>query len=106
MAWTTSKRKEELPPNWQTLRREAKRRAKGQCEDTRNGKRCTRKGRDLHHTNRDNHTLDTMQWLCRPCHNRHTNRQAKAAQHARYIEAKKRPLEAHPGAPAGSLPWL
>lgn len=99
MAWSTSQRKTELPANWQSLRAQAKARAGGVCErrDT-TGTRCTAQGRELHHTgDKHDHRLENLQWICPPHHQEETNRQAKAAQHTKYVAAKKRTPEPHPG---------
>lgn len=98
MAWDTSRRRDQLPPNWQDLRRQTRTRADGICEHTDNGVRCTSLGTDCHHTGRnDDHRLEALQWLCRPHHDIETRRQSREAWNRRYIEAKKRDPEAHPG---------
>lgn len=99
MPWETSHRKSELPGNWAELRKQAKARAEGVCEwrDSR-GVRCTRQGRELHHAgDKFDHDLVSLMWICTEHHKLETDAQGKAAQHAKYIAAKKRPGEAHPG---------
>ena len=98
MAWDTSRRRDQLPPNWHDLRRQAKTRAQGICEHHTNGQRCTNTGTELHHT-QDNtdHRLEVLEWICRDCHRAETQRQAREAQTARYTTAKKRHPEPHPG---------
>ena len=99
MAWNTSHRKTELPHNWADLRKQARARADDICEwrDS-NGTRCTSPGRELHHTgNKHDHALSSLMWICTAHHKAETDKQAKAAQHAKYVTAKKRPREAHPG---------
>lgn len=96
--WASSNRRDQLPPNWQTLRRQAKTRAHGICEHATNGQRCTNPGTELHHTrDNDDHRLEVLEWICRDCHRAETQRQSREAWNKRYIEAKKRDPETHPG---------
>lgn len=97
MAWHTSRRRESLPPDWAKRRRECIRRAGGICEHrTRNGIRCKREATDAdHRTHRDNH--DDLQALCSEHHKQKTQREARAAQNAKYMHARKRTPEQHPG---------
>lgn len=90
------------------MRRRIKARAKGRCEYVdRDGKRCTRDGTDLHHKgNKHDHRDLMLMWICEPHHKGETQKQAKAAQHAKYVAARRHPVERHPGAPPGSLPWI
>lgn len=98
MAWNTSQRRTQLPPNWEDLRRQAKTRAHGICEHHTNGQRCTNPGTELHHTgDNTDHRLETLEWICRDCHKAETQQQARAAQTAKYTTARKRPPETHPG---------
>lgn len=99
MPWATSNRRATLPKDWSTIRRRIKARADGICEwrDT-HGNRCTSQGTDCHHTGRSNdHSDENLMWICRTHHDMVTKQQAKAAQHARYVTAKKRQPEQHPG---------
>lgn len=99
MGWDSSRRRDQLPPNWQQLRRAAKTRAHGYCEHVNDdGTRCTNPGTDLHHAgDRNDHRLEALQWLCREHHDVQTRRQSREAWNKRYIEAKKRSPETHPG---------
>lgn len=98
MAWDTSTRRTQLPSNWQDLRRQAKQRANGICEHKTNGVRCTNPGKELHHTaDNTDHRLEVLEWICRSCHRNETQRQSREAWNKRYIEARKREPEAHPG---------
>lgn len=98
MAWDTSNRRAELPANWQQLRAQAKQRAHGICEHITDGARCTRQGRELHHTgDKHDHSLDMLEWICTECHKRETWQQARAAQTAKYVTARRREPEGHPG---------
>lgn len=97
MAWHTSRRRESLPRDWAKRRAACIRNAGGICEHrSRDGIRCTRVATDAdHRTHRDNH--DDLQALCSLHHKRKTQREAKAAQHAKYTAARRRPPEQHPG---------
>ena len=99
MGWTTSRRRDELPSNWQQLRRQTFTRCGGICEHREpDGQRCTNRATDCDHIKRGNdHSLDNLQGLCSEHHKAKTQREAKQSQRARYIEARKRPQEDHPG---------
>lgn len=91
MPWATSTRRHRLPSNWQTLRRQVKARAKGQCEWTEQGDRCTNPGTDCDHiTPGDDHSLNNLQWLCRFHHKIKTSRETRRA-------TNRKPTEPHPG---------
>jgi hypothetical protein len=97
MPWSTSNRRASLPPDWAQRRKLCITRAGGQCEhrDSR-GKRCPQPATDAdHRTDRMNH--DDLQALCSDHHKQKTQREARAAQHAKYTAAKKRAPEPHPG---------
>ena len=85
MAWT-GERKADLPPDWEQRRRAVKARANGMCE------KCGARGTDCHHAgDRMDHRIESLQWVCRDCHNAETQAQARAAQ--RRIAAKgKHPM--------------
>jgi 5-methylcytosine-specific restriction endonuclease McrA len=97
MTWSTSDRRQRLPPNWQTLRRQARDRAHGLCEATRHDPRCDGKGTDADHiTAGDSHHLANLQWLSGPCHRAKTARET-AARNRQTAALKRRPVERHPG---------
>lgn len=65
MPWHTSSRRQQLPPNWNTIRRAVRERADGTCEHP----GCTAPGTDCDHiTDPTDHSLDNLQWLCLPHH--------------------------------------
>lgn len=98
MAWDTSNRRHQLPPNWQDLRRQVKARAQGICEYIDNEVRCTTPGTECHHTgHNEDHSINKLQWICTEHHKRETWKQARQSQTERYITARKRPPETHPG---------
>lgn len=108
MGWETSDRRASLPRDWHRRRQRAKTRSGGQCEQVGStGKRCPRPGTDAHHTGEsDDHDEEKLQWLCRPHHDVQTNRQAKQSQHDKYVAAKRRKPESHPGVRGAPLPWM
>lgn len=80
MAWSNEQRRSaELPRDWPTRRRQVEARAGGQCEQVQaNGERCPNRGTECHHAgDRDDHRLESLQWLCRDCHEVETQWQAK-----------------------------
>lgn len=97
--WSTSRRRSELPPNWETLRAIVGERAGGRCEHTADGQRCTMRGTDCDHINgRHDHSLGNLAWLCHPHHAQKTAREAAAAKASAEVRAKStRPAERHPG---------
>lgn len=102
MAWHTSRRKESLPRDWVKRRAQCIKNADGICEHrTRNGIRCKREATDAdHRTDRNNH--DDLQALCSTHHKQKTQREAKAAQYAKYTGARRRTPEQHPGIRTGT----
>ena len=98
MAWTTSTRRDRLPPDWWAIRQRVKRRANGQCEATHHAPGCTGTGTDADHiTPGDNHALDNLQWLSTACHRAKTAAETAARNQARAAQ-RRRPHERHPGA--------
>lgn len=76
--WAGSKRRKELPKDWEIRRLACKQRAGGRCEYVGpSGARCKNKGTDADHAG---HRLDhgTLQWLCETHHNRKTGKEARA----------------------------
>lgn len=97
MAWATSDRRQRLPPDWESIRAEVKRRAHGRCEATEHDPRCDGTGTDTDHiTPGDDHSLPNLQWLSGPCHRAKTARETAARNRAR--AAARIRTETHPGA--------
>lgn len=97
MGWESSNRRERLPANWPTIRRQVKSRAKGRCEATPHARGCGGWGTDADHiTPGDNHHLNNLQWLSPACHRAKTAAEA-AARNTAKADARQRPQEQHPG---------
>ena len=70
-------RRQQLPSNWETLKRQVKQRAKGQCEAVERGTRCQDQGTECHHAGAPNdHRPESLQWLCADHHEAITQRQS------------------------------
>lgn len=92
MSWQTSDRRARLPKNWPTLRAKVKRRANGKCEAVAHVPECNGIGTDCDHVKQgDDHSLDNLQWLSRPCH------EAKTRLDNGLIRKRAIPPEQHPG---------
>lgn len=73
MNWSTSDRHARLPENWDQLRAECKRRANGRCQYPVHHPDCDGIGTDADHVNQgDDHSIENLQWLSSPCHDRKT----------------------------------
>ena len=97
MAWSTSTRAKRLPPNWDTLRRQVRARARGKCQADRHAPGCDRRGTECDHiTPGDNHDLSNLQWLSTECHAAKT-RAENAQLNTKRATLKRRPTETHPG---------
>src|SRR5690625_3078784 len=81
MAWNGSQRRSQLPSDWSTIRKRIKTRANGQCEQLIDGTRCPNPGTDCHHVGEpDDHRDESLQWLCRDCHNVETAKEQRREQ--------------------------
>lgn len=100
MTWDTSRRRSQLPPDWAQLRKQVFARADHRCEHVESsGQRCTAAATDCDHIKRgNNHALENLQGLCRTHHAQKTQQESRQAWNKRYIEARKRSPEEHPGA--------
>lgn len=95
--WSTSDRKERLPPNWQEIRKAVKARAKGKCQAPTHAAKCRGWGSDADHIIAgDDHSMDNLWWLSGPCHMAKTNRETAARNRERKT-ARYKPSEQHPG---------
>ncbi len=95
MAWTTSTRRDQLPPNWATIRAATLDAANHQCQWHTNSIRCQAPATDVDHINRgNNHHPDNLQALCRYHHALKSAREGRAAQLA---NTQHRPPATHPG---------
>ncbi|MFJ8394400.1 HNH endonuclease [Streptomyces sp. NPDC094144] len=80
MAWASSNRRSELPPNWPTLRARVIKRDRGLCQGVlAEGALCGHPGTDVDHIRPGNdHTLGNLQLLCAWCHKAKTQRESQA----------------------------
>jgi hypothetical protein len=96
--WSTSTRRQSLPPDW-AKRRAALLKANPTCTcpgcPSCTGRPCTAPSTDADHLGHpDDH--DDLGAKCQACHGHRTQGQATAARRALYARAKHRP-ERHPG---------
>lgn len=94
--WKGSVRRNELPKNWDSIRREVKNRAGGQCEWVMmySMGRCQMPGTECdHRASRFDHSLPNLQWLCKVHHSSKTQAESMAAKRRKRL----RPAEPHPG---------
>lgn len=99
MAWEGSDRRERLPDNWDSLRRERLRLDGFRCTwRLASGRRCPRKATDVDHrvAMSDDHRLEALQSLCAHHHGKKTAREGYLAKKKRR-ESRYRPREEHPG---------
>ena len=99
MAWETSDRRSELPPDWAKIRLERMRYDKWRCTWILPGSRtrCPRPAEEVDHVgDRHDHGLKNLRSLCSHHHKQRTQKQASTARWKRK-GSKRRPSEAHPG---------
>lgn len=89
--WATSQRRQQLPPDWPTIRQRILERDHHRCT------RCASTHRlEIHHQGAgDDHRDEMLVTLCHRCHATETAKQAAAARQPR--PSAKRPAERHPG---------
>nr|WSZ97260.1 HNH endonuclease [Streptomyces sp. NBC_00857] len=100
MAWSTSKRRAELPADWATVRRPRVLARDGyRCvARMRGGSRCLATATDVDHIgDRRDHTDNNLQSLCRWHHKRKTAAESAAARRTKRRPLRRRPAERHPG---------
>jgi 5-methylcytosine-specific restriction protein A len=92
--WQGSRRREQLPPGWESRIRPAIiARDSGRCRWIENNQRCPERGTDVDHIGDPaDHSLLNLRLLCRTHHNRRSSRQGNAAR----AERRRRNTEAHP----------
>lgn len=116
MAWETSNRKERLPGNWLSLRKQAFDLYGRQCYVVENGVRCAEEATDIDHVKHgDDHSLDNLRPICRRHHKTKSSsegwealRRQKRIARAR-AEKKFGHNEEHPGKSPGAPfhhPWV
>lgn len=99
MAWPArSRRRAELPADWDWRVRQVKKRARGRCEwKLPSGARCPARGTDADHRgDRFDHSLGNLVWSCEYHHDKKTSAQGRQALAAR-ARLARRPTEQHPG---------
>lgn len=94
ISWTTSERRSELPPDWETnYRQPVLKRAGYKCEIA----GCSRRATDVDHKRRGNdHSHANLQALCGDHHGKKSAREG-VAQRRKLQAQRKRPPERHPG---------
>lgn len=95
MAWSSSNRKQDLPPDWEERRSRVLRRDNWSCQIRSEG--CVSHATDVDHIRRgSDHSDSNLRAACSRCH----DRKSSAEGHARRRELKalrSRPVERHPG---------
>lgn len=92
MAWETSTRRAQLPPDWEKRRQATKDRAGNRCESKTHDPRCDGWGNECdHRTPGNDHDLTNLQWLNHWCH------QAKTIAERPSTPSRKRAAPQHPG---------
>ena len=99
MPWESSDRRDQLPSDWASIRREVFRRKGKRCVwRLPSGRQCPRPATDIDHIRGgDDHRISNLRPLCEHHHKKRTAQQAIAARKGRY-RIKRRPVEDDPGA--------
>lgn len=96
MSWAGSKRRHELPPDWEERRLLVLQEADWICE-IRYPNRCTGVATDVDHIQRGNdHSRSNLQAACWRCHLKKSSIEGNQARWAKKARGK-RPQERHPG---------
>ena len=91
--WSGSNRRQRLPKDWPQRRAAAKAKADGMCQAKIHEPDCNGIGSECDHVIAgDNHALNNLQWLSKPCHAAKTLREAQW-----HNVGRIRPPEPHPG---------
>lgn len=96
MSWADSRRRSELPPNWdEEYRQPVLKRDRWRCQIELPG--CKRAATDVDHKKRGNdHSLSNLQAACGWCHDKKSS--GEGVSRRQEIKAlRKRPEERHPG---------
>ncbi|BBC43565.1 HNH endonuclease [Mycobacterium phage AN9] len=96
MSWADSRRREQLPPDWEAnYRLPVLRDAFYRCQIR--GPRCVGTATDVDHIKRGNdHSRSNLRAACSPCHDDKSS--AEGVARRRELKARrKRPAERHPG---------
>ena len=96
--WKNSRRRDELPPDWDAIRKRIFRRDGGRCtEIIRDGLRCPNVATDCDHVgDKNDHSDANLTSLCPGHHKAKSSYQGVQARQRRR-EARFRPPEIHPG---------
>lgn len=99
--WQGSDRRERLPANWQTIRKQVHRRDESRCAvPLPSGKRCNEPATDVDHIiNNDDHSLSNLRCICDWHHKAKSAREGAMAYNAKmkHSRQKFRREEKHPG---------
>lgn len=96
--WEGSRRKEELPPGWDKIRKRILARDHDRCTWLVDGVRCDRKANQVDHIIRgQDHSDSNLRSLCWPHHQEKSSREGGTAPRRRTRYHASRPPEQHPG---------
>ena len=101
MAWSTSNRRDQLPPGWGKIRARILQRDGHQCTHTRydTGARCSEVATEVDHIVPGNDHSDTnLRALCRYHHGQKSSREGAAGRARVYRPSRRRPADDHPAA--------
>lgn len=91
MAWSSSQRRQQLPPEWPIIRVRVLKRDGHRCVELVDGKRCTAPATDVDHIRPGNdHRDSNLRSLCSWHHNQKSSREGAAAAKKARDEIKQR----------------